>query len=159
MERLDQDNYRNLHWSSCCECLLSLVPLADILYCGPDRTQRTTSSSLTQRAAVALQAKKCMYKYMTSHLFLRIIKESGVCILQNVLSWITATVFILCTPGDTFCCICRWKGIPQMSYVCRTAYCLQKCKEIHEAEKTKCKGLTSRTKTQCTDVSICQKNI
>ena len=45
LERLDQDNYSDLHWSSHCECLLSLVPLADIIYSGPDRAQQSTNGN------------------------------------------------------------------------------------------------------------------
>ena len=54
--------------------------------------------------------------------------------------------FLLCTSRRYFCCICRWNGIPQMSYM-RNKVLLVKVKGVHEAEKIKCKRLTSRTKT------------
>lgn len=156
LERLDQDNYSDLHWSTRRECPLSLVPLTDIIYGGSDGSQGfkgdelildlESGGSLTTPHSKKRRKVRAS-KYMASRSFVKALEESGVHGLPpNVPSWITATAPPPVRPKRYFCCICGRKGIYRCP-TCGTRYCSLKCKGAHESEKTKCKGLNSRTKT------------
>lgn len=155
LERLDQDNYSDLHWSSRRECPLSLIPLTEIIYGGSDGSQQGFKGDelildLESGSNLAPHSKKRRKvrasRYMASRSFVKALEESGVYGLPpNVPSWITATAPPPVRPKRYFCCICGRKGIYRCP-TCGTRYCSLKCKGAHEAEKTKCKGLTSRTK-------------
>ena len=131
---------------------VSLVSLADILYCGPERVQQSTKGNkliLDLEGSAALQAKKCRKACANKQVhwhytfFLRHSRS-----LASVTScqtsccgslWLSLS---LCAFRKYFCWTCRQKGIYKCP-VCETRYCSLKCKGV---QKIKCKRLASRNK-------------
>ena len=127
-----------------------------ILYSGQtehSRTQRVTSSSLTQRsAAVALQVKTCRKKCVrantvATHSFLKALEESDDCgLLQNVMLWITTFPPPMHSPEDTFAAPADRRDL-QMSCMWNKAL-LTKVQGSPRGRKNKCNRVKAQIKTQ-----------
>ena len=148
LKRLDQDNNSNctgLHVASVCLPLPSgWHPLL--------QTRQSTAEHKGQQAHLWSRGH-CRQRSVRTSAWLHtcFLGIQGVWCLQppakspvmNHCSYVSS-----CAPQKILLLHLRTEGNLQMSIMCGTRYCSLKCKGVHEAGKTKCEELTSRTKTQ-----------